>query len=281
MASDMRISYVDATNKIGKQEDSDIKTICLNGRLLLGFTGLARIDGKRIESWLSDILGAVPAEDYVDTIGREISEVFGKKKLAGELPHAFLMVGFLSDASESLAPVAILISNSHDTDWRFTPGEISPNFRTSLRRLENQRQRILTVGWPVKEKVLRKAENAVRHVVRGEPRRPFMTLDPLARLIRETARNRPGLVGESVLFSSLPKVSAESGEGGVIMPFTNFDPATDESTSTHPFSLTYKMNHKGEGETDVNSMAQIGPELHIMGAVVRRGDQWIGPREGY
>ena len=58
LVSDRRVTWSD-----GRQEDTDTKTFNLFGQFLMGFTGLARIGGYRVERWVADILRDVPTEE--------------------------------------------------------------------------------------------------------------------------------------------------------------------------------------------------------------------------
>ena len=65
----------------------------LNGQLIMGFTGLARIGGVRMEKWVFDVLSGVPANEHLLTLTKETGSAFRKYGRVGKLPHAFLGVG--------------------------------------------------------------------------------------------------------------------------------------------------------------------------------------------
>lgn len=74
LVSDRRITTTGG-GKPKRQEDSDIKTFNLYGQFIMGFTGLARIDGLRMEAWVSKVLTGVPAHEYFTVLRDEITGI--------------------------------------------------------------------------------------------------------------------------------------------------------------------------------------------------------------
>lgn len=104
------------------QEDTDTKTIVLDGRHVLGFAGLARLPREgmdsvsgeagrqRMESWLSEALNDVAPQDYWTTI----AERFGPaaENAHHMKPHKFVSIGWAESALGYVHNEIIEIRNS-------------------------------------------------------------------------------------------------------------------------------------------------------------------------
>src|ERR1700722_3039971 len=120
LVSDRRTTW-SIDRKITRQEDTDTKTFKLFGQFLMGFTGLARIDGWRIERWMMEILNGVPREEYFSTLARESDAAFQRLGIADTQAHAFLGVGYASDRPGGrVLPLCVTISNSLDRNDLFS-----------------------------------------------------------------------------------------------------------------------------------------------------------------
>jgi hypothetical protein len=219
LISDMRVTRR-AGQKIISQEDTDIKTIALGGQFVMGFTGLARLGGLRIEAWVSRVLTGVKLETYFEILRQEIEEAFIRERQAGKIPHAFLAVGYSSLQPGGPAyPLSITISNSFDAKGRFSASApVSSTFGMSVEQLYNRRQLIIHVGHPMHPTALQALEHRLRIVVRGDPGNPALTVWPLLTALRDTARRSSGYVGTTALFASMPRCglpdfSINSGQG--------------------------------------------------------------------
>ena len=188
LASDRRLTELRG-NRILRQEDTDTKTFNLCGHFLMGFTGLARIDGHRMERWVSDVLIGVEPADYFRVLTNEIDSAFRRLGHSGRIPHAFLAVGFARvRPSGELRPLSIIISNSLDSQGKFSTASLGDEFRFIAEPLGNRRQLIQTVGWAVTDDVASTLDHRIRIAVRGEPLNPALTVAPLVLAVRDTAR---------------------------------------------------------------------------------------------
>lgn len=194
LISDRRVTTLAGT-RIVSQEDTDVKAIVLGGQFLMGFTGLARIDGLRVEAWASSVLRDVKLEDYFEVLRQKAEEVFVRDNQAGKLPHAFLAVGYASlQPGGPVYPLCVTISNSFDSGGRFsTAVPVSPQFSISIEQLENRRQVIVPAGYPVRETAL----GALEHRA--------LTVGPLLMALRDTSRRSSGFVGGAAVFASMPR----------------------------------------------------------------------------
>ena len=74
LVSDRRVTWSD-----GRQVDTDTKTFNLYGEFLMGFTGLARIDGFRMERWVADALRSVPTDEYFNVLAQKMGTAFDRR----------------------------------------------------------------------------------------------------------------------------------------------------------------------------------------------------------
>lgn len=207
LVSDRRITW-QAGNVIKRQEDTDIKTFILNGQLIMGFTGLARIGGVRMEKWVFDVLGGVPANEYLPTLTKEIGSAFRKYRHVGKLPHAFLGVGY-SDVYPNGQPLGAIITNCTVQDEtseqpEFSTTKLASEFSLYAESLGNRRAIIRSVGHPVRSSTMQALQHRVRVVTKGDPSNPRLAMGPLVTALRSTARHSRGFVGDAALFSSMP-----------------------------------------------------------------------------
>jgi hypothetical protein len=271
LASDRRMT-VSKGKKIIRQEDTDTKTFNLCGHFLMGFTGLARIDGHRMEHWVAEVLSGVNAADYFKVLTDEITEAFRRSGHTGRIAHAFLAVGFARDRqTEDLRPLSIVISNSLDPEGNFSVRSLGDEFRLSAELLGNRRQLIRSVGWPVPDDTASTLDYRIRVAARGEPLNPALTVAPLVLAIRDTARTSDDNVGESVLFSSLPKKAVPAPR--VALGQVNMQ---DE-----PSALFLPQNVRHPRKADVYGPALICPDQPIITGVAISTEGPIGPAEGY
>ena len=121
LASDRRMTERRGSQLI-RQEDTDTKTFNLCGHFLMGFTGLARIGGHRMERWVAEKLTGVNTNDYFTVLAHEITKAFQDSGQTGRMPHALLAVGFERvTPTGDLRPMSIIVSNSLDSQGEFSP----------------------------------------------------------------------------------------------------------------------------------------------------------------
>lgn len=112
--SDRRLCWIQ-NNEIIRREDSENKTVALCGHYLMGYTGLARIEGKPVQQWIVETLVSVPTERYFSTLVQAASTTFEQVHVSPEnlKRHAFLAVGFTATRSEPrLRASGVTVSNA-------------------------------------------------------------------------------------------------------------------------------------------------------------------------
>jgi hypothetical protein len=270
LASDRRMTERRG-NRITRQEDTDTKTFNICGHFLMGFTGLARIDGHRMERWVAEILSGVEAADYFRVLTDEIAAAFQRLGQTGRIPHAFLAVGFARDRkTEDLRPLSIIISNSLDSNGNFAVGSLGDEFQLRAEPLGNRRQLVRSVGWPVADDTISTLDYRIRVAARGEPLNPALTVAPLVMAIRDTARTSRDSVGESILFTSLPRRAVPAPHVAV----------GQVNMQDEPTAIFLAENVRHPRKADVYAPALICPNLMMMGLTLSTEGP-IGPEEGY
>jgi hypothetical protein len=126
----------------------------------------------------------------------------------GELPHAFLGVGY-SDTYPNGQPLGAVITNCTVRDEtseqpEFSTTKLSGEFSLYVESLGNRRAIIRSVGHPVRRSTMQALQHRIRVVTKGDPSNPRLAMGPLVTALRSTARHSHGFVGESALFSSMP-----------------------------------------------------------------------------
>jgi hypothetical protein len=270
LASDRRMTERRG-NRITRQEDTDTKTFNICGHFLMGFTGLARIDGHRMERWVAEILSGVEAADYFRVLTDEIAAAFQRLGQTGRIPHAFLAVGFARDRkTEDLRPLSIIISNSLDSNGNFAVGSLGDEFQLRAEPLGNRRQLVRSVGWPVADDTISTLDYRIRVAARGEPLNPALTVAQLVMAIRDTARTSRDSVGESILFTSLPRRAVPAPHVAV----------GQVNMQDEPTAIFLAENVRHPRKADVYAPALICPNLMMMGLTLSTEGP-IGPEEGY
>jgi hypothetical protein len=255
LVSDRRTTWIDE-GKIKRQEDTDTKTINLFGQFLMGFTGLARIGGFRIERWLLEILKDASTDQYFNVIHRETGAAFNRLQPPREIRHAFLAVGYASlEAGGEVHPLSVVISNSLDDYGRFSTAIAPTDFRMNVERLGNRRQLIQSVGWPMRETTSRALSHRIRAVTKGDAFNPKLSIGPLVMALRDTARRSREQVGNAMLFASLPRCSVPSI--GMSMGLIDY--------KQQAASLFLPENAHRADDGAVYMPAMINPQMNIIG----------------
>lgn len=273
LVSDRRTTWVHG-DRITRQEDTDIKTFNLFGQFLMGFTGLARIDGLRVERWVSKVLSGVPTHEYFNVLTKEIDAAFRIHGHSGKIPHAFLASGYANlTPGGHIYPMNVVISNSIDQDGVFSKRALSDNFRIFIDPIGNRARVIRSVGWAMRENTMRALEHRIRVVTKGEPSNPSLSIGPLVTALRDTARHSMKHVGSAALFTSLPRCAAPCAS--VTMGQVDFRQTTA--------ALFLPEGVRSVGEATMYAPACIGPQLHIMGIKVYSGKPSapLGQEEGW
>ena len=282
LVSDRRITWSEG-GKTKRQEDSDIKTFNLYGQFIMGFTGLARIDGLRMEAWVSKVLDGIPAHDYFNVLREEIDAAFHRLRHAGKIPdafpHAFLAAGYAAlTPGGRVYPLSIAISNSVDREGHLPTETVSSSFKIYLDPLGNRHHAIYSAGYRMHDTTKQALEHRIRVVTKGDASNPHLTVMPLVTALRDTARRSSEHVGRSALFTSLPRcaVPAPGVTAGLAarkgVDFRN-----------QAASIYLPEDARSTDSSAFYAPACISPQMHLLGLRVYNGGPVppLGVEEGY
>jgi hypothetical protein len=156
LASDRRLTWTQQNPgtkevTVTKQEDSDTKTIALHGQFLMGFTGLARLRGQRVEGGVSDVLSKVEPRATFTALKDALQDEFRRLGPAERgIPHAFLAAGYVGGRGQNgFVPVSVVVANGLDTRGRWDPNRTGARFGISPEELANRRLLMRSVGWAI------------------------------------------------------------------------------------------------------------------------------------
>ena len=261
LASDRRITWTQG-GKVLRREDTENKQIFLCGHFLMGYTGLARLEGVPTERWVLDRLSGVDPQDYFGVLQRELRRVLAlQRPLAG---HAFMAVGYGSTraAPGALAAVAITASNASTREY----GGWQPQADVGLTRTRPLAGpadfRIGGIGIVPKREDLEQAVDWIRRYRKRDKTKAVGVLQILVRLIRQVAESDPG-VGKDISLSVMP-ISAV----GQLVVANSLLPVADPITETTCLLIPGDRELK---QADFYGPAMICPDIQMWGTEV-----WYG-----
>jgi hypothetical protein len=261
LVSDRRTTWTQE-DVVTRQEDTDTKTFNMYGQFLMGFSGLARINGLRIERWVGHVLAQVPSHEYFNVLKREIDIAFCRLGCAGKIPHAFLAAGYTSlQPGGHIYPINVIISNSIDHAGKFSAQALSDHFTIYWEPLGNRRRVIHSVGWPMRESTMLALTHRIRVVTKG----------PLVTALRDTARISKNYVGQAALFASLPRQA-------VPCPSVTIGEVDFRKTTA---SLFLPEGARNADKAVTYAPACISSQMHMMGLKVYSGMSPLGREEGW
>lgn len=272
LASDRRVTWRRGSMS-DRYEDVAMKSFILGGHLIMGFTGVAVIEGKPMERWLGEILSGVHTHDMIATIQSRIQEVFDRNPSLSGVPHTFVAAGFMKRRSDGrMIPVEILLSNCMNRRGVPDPRRVNGRFLGRKIELGNQRHNVITIGWDVRAEDLQELDRLVRVSLKANPREPLLLFSPTVEMMRDVARRSHGGVGESILFASIPRQSVPID--GWALPIEGQKPDSEG----YPVAL-----YAEKDSLDPDSALQYFPAMYwketsVTGIEIREGD-WTRPTD--
>lgn len=275
LVSDRRITSSEWNGfnwEVVSQQDTDTKSIFLNGRYIMGFTGMARVEQETMEKWLADTLAGIDPDDYFTVIESE----FGKVCEADDYqaPHAFLAAGFRDDGQDT--PELVIISNSMDPDGNYLlemprwPYE----FRTKRLPLADQPFLFKSVGAPIGSVRDRRVRRELKVETRRHPHRPDRLADELRRTLSEVSEDSKGWVGKEAIMTTVPRKAVP-----LPYPHDRLDEPKLEIYREEEVSITLPDASKPDNRLRYYP-AFIGPQFVSCGAVGNTNAAAI-PMDGY
>lgn len=235
----------------------------------MGFTGLARISGRKTEEWVVDTLADVAPERYRRVLAEESSKVITWPLT----PHAYLGVGFRK-VSGRFVPNAWLMTNALD-DEVFSPSLIDTEFASVVLKPSGCSADLWAVGGESDNaeietrriSAIQSARNDIRGMVTHDPRTPRPVMNRLAELTAQVSQLSDGSVGATALVSILPLKGV-----GDLVPTTWLGDVPDSDLLLFPASITYVREFKGLRATRSYQPAIVHPGMMMFGLV-------SGPKE--
>jgi len=219
--SDRRLTWITGPNK-GKTEDKTNKAIVVCNRLVIGYTGLAQIDGQKTDDWILDVVSSVTPYS-VERIKKTLAERATKSFEGIRLPskqrrHAFMISGWarLDSRNAPFTSFVSIISNAHDFASIKWLDEAQSEFKTGFTALGNRPYFLAAAGQPIKMATLHRLNRQISAYVSRE-RGPEAYIELLANAIRETARYYKS-VGKNLMAISLPASAVSGGSMAMTIP---------------------------------------------------------------
>lgn len=260
LASDRRVTTM-VNGKPIRFEDKALKTVLLRGQMLLGYTGLAEIDGMTMEEWLAETLAGVVPNDIPDVLRSAMVDYYRRTPAVRVVPHHFRLAGFAFDPTRSPAtwPIGYEIGN---TGWfakndRVLARAPAKEFATVMNAFGNRRQVVGAVGSPYSLKALRSLEGAVRTAVRANPLNPGLVYRPIIDFMRGVASRSKGTVGDTILVTSIPRAAVPISGYDWAIPIAQ-DGLTEASKFPSAFMVT-----NGSLDPHVYLPASIHPHFQV------------------
>jgi hypothetical protein len=125
LASDTRL-----TDKDGKPVDDNavkcIKLDCSDGSFLIGYTGIARVNGIKTDHWLVDILTTFKAgnkqiQDVIKHLKQELDKYFSSLKLDAKTKRTTVVVAGWAYTTDGTVPLVLSVSNCEDAKLNMLP----------------------------------------------------------------------------------------------------------------------------------------------------------------
>ena len=246
-----------------KFEDVALKTFLLRGQLLMGYTGVAVLDGKPMEQWVAELLSGVRPNDIPATLRDAMQDHFARHPEAAKMPHHFRLAGYAykPDRSPPTWPIGYEVGNClwEARGDRVQVTHVSSQFRVVANVFGNQQQVVGAVGSPYSLRSLRVLEGKVRTARRANALDPTLVFGPVVDFMRGTAKRSAGMVGETLLLTCLPRsvVPLNVPRWSVPLALTGIG-----SAKTEPFAM---MLNEGSSDLTTYLPAMIYPDFQVMG----------------
>lgn len=211
LVSDRRATWVEGKKRVWVDDEN--KAIVLGGALLMGYTGLARLDDQRVDQWVVEQLADVDPRDYLTSLKGKTQAAIDRmgvpKRLSG---HAFIAVGFLSDAAGAPVPVAFEVSNALiGKHGAWVP---SRNWAAARGTLDGQPFKLGAYGAPPSEARLRECVRLIGRYRKNRPGRVIGVVEHMVRLAREVAVREPG-VSADLSVSVFPRAAFPASDSTI------------------------------------------------------------------
>lgn len=212
LTSDRQLTFIDGANKGHVAEDDACKLVSLCHLFGIGYTGLARLEGKATHEWIATTLASANVAD-VDEATRVLADRAGKavQSLEPLLRRlSFVVAGWEAfEGKDTLNPHACVVSNAHDPNGRVLPVPTAQFYRHILVLRPDAEHALVAIGEPLQEsrsKALKRNLRRLRQHRIGAPEMVRLMVEEIV----NTHRHGQGTVGRRVLAFCIPRSSAET-----------------------------------------------------------------------
>lgn len=211
LAADRRLTFADGPRRGQVAEDNECKLVSLCHVWGIGYSGLARLEGRPTHRWIATTLAAAKVCDPDQA--SETLLIQAPKAVARFAPHlrslTFVLGGWARfDESSLLCPHFCVVSNALDDAGRLLDQPAS-EFRRHLLFLRPEANvAVLVIGEPLApDRQSNLKRNLVQLVTRAVS--PAEAVRLLVKEIEHTHQHGRGTVGGRVLTFCVPRLSAE------------------------------------------------------------------------
>ncbi|WP_143757225.1 hypothetical protein [Clavibacter michiganensis] len=261
LASDRRLTWLRG-GKPYSFEDTATKSFVLNGQLLMGYTGVAQIEGMSTEQWVLETLNGVLPNHMPQRLADAMNEYYRKTPAVRNMPHHFRMLGFVYNPNRSPAkwPIGYEVGNA---GWalrgdRVGVAPVHGPFSVRVNIFGNRRHAVGAVGGAYSYKRLRELEREVKTSIRANPDDPTRLFDRFVEFTRDAAGDSGGTIGETVLLTHLPIDATPMREIAFAIPVRGVRP------TARPDVLTAVTYPEGGTESVMRVPAFIYPDMAAM-----------------
>ena len=211
LAADRQLTFAEGPRRGQVAEDNECKLVSLCHAWGIGYSGLARLDGKPTHRWIATTLAA--ARVYNPDQASETLLVQAPKAIARYEPHlrslTFVIGGWACiDESAFLCPHFCVVSNALDGSGRSLE-QPAAEFRRNILVLRPEANiAVLVIGEPlVSDRKANLKRNLIQLVTRDVS--PAEAVRLLVKEIEHTHHHGRGTVGGKILTFCVPRLSAE------------------------------------------------------------------------
>jgi hypothetical protein len=263
LASDRRVVTFQGKTQISK-EDKGLKTFILRGQMLMGYTGIAELDGASMEEWVAGRLNGVRPNAIPEALAQGMQEYFDRHPEVAKAPHHFRLAGFAYNPGRTPSkwPLGYEVGNCH---WQAVGDQVRatgvlPRFGWRETRFGNRRQAVGAVGYPYSLRALRDLEAKVRLARRANPYDPSLVFGDVIAFMRAVAARSDGYVGDTILLTSMPKTATPMENIRWAVPL---GPEGMSAARSEPFAM---MLPAGSTDGQTYLPAMIYPGIQVIRA---------------
>lgn len=275
LASDRRLTVTSGRRTLN-QEDRATKGFVLWGQMLMGFTGIAILDGEPMESWATAKLADALPNEGPEVLASAMDAYYAAHPEVRPHAHHFQALGFAYNptASPQAWAMGFGVGNAQWTASRdrVSASGVQPRFRVVRNLVGNQGPIVGAVGSPYSLGALQRLRKTVSIAVRANPLDPSYIFEPMVDFTRETASRSGGTVGEVVTVCSIPRTGIPFPPVSVSVPLQTADYS---AARMGPFSHTYYPPDVQERTEFLPATAHYG--IATAGATIALGTEPVTP----